>query len=164
MRLIGIALVLGFLCAAPVASAQKAIDITSDYIVGIKLGMTHAKARVLLGKPVLVGRLEDGYDRLGSDRQKVEVYFRTGSRGAVVVATWNRTLKTDEQIGPCSTVAALKAAYGSRLRPFRQGGRVIAYRLGTLIFTAEGGRRVGVVALGRGTAATYVALNVPECR
>jgi hypothetical protein len=164
MRFAGIALVFGFLCGAPFASAQKAIDITPDYIVGIQLGMTHAKAHALLGKPVLVGRLQDGYDRLGSERRKVEVYFRKGARGAVVVATWNRTLKTDEQIGPCSTVAALKAAYGSRLQAFRMRGKIIAYRLGTLIFTTEGGRRVGVVALGRGTAATYVALNVPECR
>ena len=48
--------------------------------------------------------------------------------------------------------------------PFRQGGRPIAYRLGNLIFTAEDGKRVGVVALGRGTGAVYVALNATECR
>jgi hypothetical protein len=158
-----IALVAGFLCAAPLASAQKAIDVTPEYIVGVKLGMTHAKVRKLLTKPLRVDRLEGGYDRLVSGRQKVEVYFRAGAKGAVVVTTWNRALKTDEQVGPCSTVAALKTAYGSRLRPFRQNGKVIAYRLGNLMFTTEGGRRVGVVALGRGTAATYVALNAPEC-
>ena len=164
MRRIGIALAFGLVVASPTASAQKAIDITPAYIAGLKLGMTHAKARSLLGKPVRVDRLEDGYDRLVSSRPKVEVYFRAGARGAVVVTTWRRSLKTDEQIGPCSTVAALMAAYGSRLRPFRQGGKVMAYRLGNLIFTAEGGRRVGVVALGRGTASAYVALNAPECR
>ena len=164
MRRIAIAFVFALLCTAPLASAQKAIDITPDYIAGIKLGMTHAQARALLGKPVRVDRLEGGYDRLVSTRQKVEVYFRAGAKGVVVVTTWNRTLQTDEQVGPCSTVAALKAAYGSRLRAFRQAGKVIAYRLGNLVFAAQGGRRVNAVGLGRGTAATYVTLNVTECR
>jgi hypothetical protein len=153
-------------CAAltvPAALAQKAIDITPDYIVGIKLGMSHAKARSLLGTLVRADRLEDGYDRLVSGRQKVEVYFRKGAAGAVVVTTWSKTLRTDEQIGPCSTVKALRKAYGARLKPFRQGKKVVAYRLGNLIFTVEGGRRVGVVALGRGSASVFVALNAPEC-
>jgi hypothetical protein len=163
MRRIAIALVFAVFLIAPLASAQKAIDITPDYIVGIKLSMTKAKATRLLAKPVRVDRLEDGYERLVSGRQKVEVYFRKGAKGVVVVTTWNRTLKTDEGIGPCSSVAALKRTYGKQLQPFRQGGKVIAYRLGNLVFTAEGGKRVGVVALGRGTAANYVALNAPEC-
>ena len=117
MRRIGIVLVLAVLCVAANASAQKAIDITPDYIAGIELGMTHAKARALLGKFVRADRLESGYDRLVSGTQKVEVYFRKGARGAVVVTTWNRQLKTGEQIGPCSTVAALKRAYGKKLGP-----------------------------------------------
>lgn len=127
--------------------------------------MTQAKASSFLTKPVRTDHLEDGYVRLVSPRQKVEAYFRTGTKGVAVVTTWNRQLRTDEQIGPCSTVAALKRAYGAKLVPFRMGGgRVLAYRLGNLIFTAEDGKRVGVVALGRGTAAVYVALNATECR
>jgi glutaminyl-peptide cyclotransferase len=145
-------------------SARQTVGVTQSSIAGIRLGMTHAQARALLGRPVLVGRLENGYDRLVSMRKQVEAYFRLGARGVVVVTTWNRSLRTEEGIGPCSTVAALKKAYGSRLRPFRQAGRVIAYRLGNLVFTTEDGKRVGVVALGVGTAATYVALNAPECR
>jgi hypothetical protein len=161
---IAIAFVFALLCTSPLASAQKAIDITPGYVIAIKLGMTHAQARALLGKPVRVDRLEDGYDRLVSERKKVEAYFRAGARGVVVVTTWSRILRTDEQVGPCSTVAALKAAYGSRLVPFRQAGKVVAYRLGNLIFAAQGGRRVSAVGLGRGTAATFVTLNVTECR
>jgi hypothetical protein len=57
---ITIGLVFALLCTAPLASAQKAIDITPDYVIGIKLGTTHAQARALLGKPVRVDRLEDG--------------------------------------------------------------------------------------------------------
>jgi hypothetical protein len=164
MRRIVLAPIVAALCIAPVGSARTAVGITSASVIGIKLGMTHAQARALLGKPVRVDRLEDGYDRLVSERKKVEAYFRTGAKGVVVVATWIRVLRTDEQVGPCSTVPALKAAYGSRLRPFRQGGRVIAYRLGNLIFATPAGTRVTAVAVGRGTVAIYVALNVPACR
>jgi hypothetical protein len=163
MRRLTIAVALALLAGAPAATAQKAIDITPDYIVGTELGMPRAKARALLGPPVRADRLEAGYERLVSGRQKVEVYFRKGATGVVAVTTWNRTLRTDEQIGPCSTVVALRKAYGSRLRPVRERGKVVAYRLGDLVFSTEGGRRVGVVALGRGAATVFLALNAPEC-
>jgi hypothetical protein len=164
MRRLALASVVALLCTASLASAQGASGIASASIIGIKLGMTHGQARALLGKPVRVDRLEDGYDRLVSERKRVEAYFRAGSTGVVVVATWSRALRTGEHVGPCSTVAALKGAYGSRLRQFRQAGKTVAYRLGNLIFAAPNGTRVTAVAVGRGTAAIYVALNVPACR
>jgi hypothetical protein len=157
------ALLFGVLLCTPVAWAQKAIDITPDYIVGVRLAMMQPRATALLRKPVRTDRLEEGYLRLVSGAQKVEVYFKQGARGVVAVTTWNRLLRTDKQIGPCSTVAALKRAYGARLKPFKQGGRIVAYRLGNLIFTVEGGRRVGVVGLGRDVASVYLALNAPTC-
>jgi hypothetical protein len=163
MRRIALALVVALLCTAPLASAQKAIDITPGYIIGIKLGMTHAQARGLLGKPVRVDRLEGGYEGLVNGGKQVEAYFRAGTKGVVVVTTWSKYLRTDEQIGPCSKVAALKAAYGSRLLPFRLAGKVVAYRLGNLIFATHGTRLVLTVAVGRGTAAIYVALNSSTC-
>ena len=124
--------------------------------------MTQARATALLAKPVRFDRLEEGYERLVSGNQRVEVYFVRGARGVVTVTTWNRTLKTAEQVGPCSTIAFLKRKYGARLVPFRQARRIVAYRLRNLIFTVEG-TKVGVVALGRTTAAVYVALNAPAC-
>jgi hypothetical protein len=163
MRL-GIAVVVTVFCAASLAAAQKAIDIAPPYIAGIHLGASRAHARALMTKPVRFDRLEDGYLRLVSTRQKLETYFRTGTKGVAVVTTWNRQLKTEDGIAPCSTVAALKGTYAGRLVPFREGGKVVAYRLGTLIFTVVGGKRVGVVALGRGTQAVYVALSATECR
>jgi hypothetical protein len=164
MRRIALALFVALVCTAQPASAQKASDISSTSVIGIKLGLTHAQVRGLLGKPVRVDRLEDGYDRLVSVRKQVEAYFRTGAKGVVVVATWSRALRTSEHVGPCSTVAALKTAYGSRLRPFRQAGKAVAYRLGNLIFATPNGTRVTAVAVGRGTAAVFVALNVSACR
>jgi hypothetical protein len=163
MRLAVVLLVTLLFTTMP-AAAQKAIDITTSYIAGIHLGAGQTGARALMTKPVRLDRLEDGYVRLVSPRQRLEAYFRTGTKGVAVVTTWSQQLKTDEQVGPCSTVAQLKRAYGSRLVPFRQGGRIAAYRLGPLIFTVESGKRVGVVALGRGRQAVYVALNATECR
>lgn len=164
MRRAGCVLVLGLVCAAPLAAAQGPPRISQASIAGIRLGMTQAQARSLLKKPVRLDRLEDGYVRLVSPREKVEAYFRTGTKGVAVVTTWNRQLKTDEQVGPCSTVAALKRAYGSRLVPFRLAGRVAAYRIRNLLFTAESVASVGVVALSRFNGATvYIAFNATQC-
>jgi hypothetical protein len=125
--------------------------------------MAQARANAILRKPVRVDRLEEGYQRLVSGGQKVEVYFQQGRPGAVVVTTWNRLLKTDRHVGPCSSVAALKRAYGARLKPFTRARRIVAYRLGNLIFTVAPGGKVGVVALGQTVPAVYVALNAPAC-
>jgi hypothetical protein len=160
---IAIPLVSGFLLCASVASAQKAIGITPDHIVGIRLGMTQPGATGLLRKPIRTDRLEEGYLRLVSGAQRVEVYFKKGAPGVVTVTTWSKLLRTDRQIGPCSSIVALKRAYGARLKPFRQGGRIVAYRLAKLIFTVGTRGRVGVVGLGRDVASVYVALNAPAC-
>jgi hypothetical protein len=101
--------------------------------------------------------------RLVSGAQRVEVYFKKGAVGVVTVTTWSKLLRTDKHVGPCSSIVALKRAYGARLKPFKQGSRIVAYRLGNLIFTAVGGKRVGVVGLGRDVASVYVALNAPIC-
>jgi len=163
VRRIGIVLFFALLCAVPLASAQRAVDVTPSSIAGIRLGMGKAKAISLLTRPLRHDRLEDGYERYVSAREKVEVYFRKGTVGVAVVTTWNRTLRTSERVGACSTLTALKKAYRAKLVPFRQSGKLFAYRKGNLIFTLDGAR-VGAVALGRGVAAIYVALNVAPCR
>ena len=72
-------------------------------------------------------------------------------------------LQIGEQIGPCTTIAALKQAYRSRLKLVQQGLGTPAYRLGNLVFTVNG-KRVGAVGLGRGDGGAYVTLNVAPCR
>jgi len=160
---LAILLAAGSLLGAPPAPAGRAVAITPDSIVGIKLGVPQPRAATLLRKPIRTDRLEDGYLRLVSGAQRVEVYFRTGTAGAVAVTTWSKLLRTDKQVGPCSSIAALKRAYGGKLKPFRQANRVVAYRAGNLIFTVGTRARVGVVALGREAASVYVALNAPVC-
>jgi hypothetical protein len=156
-------LALAAMLAAAVASAREASGITPVTIAGIKLGMARAKANALLAKPVRLDRLELGYERLVSGKQKVEAYFQKGAPGVVTVTTWNRALKTDKLVGPCSSVAALKRAYGAKLKPFLQAKRIVAYRLGNLIFTVGQGQKVGVVALGRTVPQVFLALNAPAC-
>jgi hypothetical protein len=160
---VGLVALAVLVCGASVAAAHGAAGITPSSVAGIHLGAGRSGARALMTKPVRLDRLEDGYLRLVSSRQKLESYFRTGTKGVAVVTTWNPRLTTDERIGPCSSVTALRRAYGGRLAPFRQGGKIVAFRLGNLIFTVEGGKRVGVVALGRGAQAVYVALSATEC-
>jgi hypothetical protein len=159
----GAVLAFTFLLCTSLASAQKAIDITADYIAGVRLGMTQPRASAILRRPLRIDRLEEGYLRVVSGNQRVEVYFQKGSPGVMAVTTWNRQLKTDKQVGPCSSVAALKRAYGARLKPFTRAKRIVAYRMGNLIFTVAPGRKVGVVALGRTAPSVYIALNAPAC-
>ena len=96
---VAITLVFAFLLCAPFASGRKAIDITPDSIVGIKLGTTQARANTLLRKPVRIDRLEEGYLRLVSGAQRVEVYFKKGAVGVVTVTTWSKTLRTARRSG-----------------------------------------------------------------
>jgi len=154
---------LALLLCAPVALAQAPAEIAPDAIVGVELGMAPARATALLRKPIRADRLEDGYQRLVSGAQRVEVYFRTGTSGVVAVTTWSNALRTQKRVGPCSSIAALKRAYGAALKPFRRANRIVAYRAGSLIFTVGPRARVGVVALGRTAEAVYVALNAPAC-
>ncbi|MGE5275043.1 MAG: hypothetical protein ACM3QU_14935 [Verrucomicrobiota bacterium] len=160
---VAVVVLLLLLCSSSAAIAQSPGGIAQSAVSGVSLGLGQAQARARMTKPVRLDRLEDGYVRLVSPRQRLESYFRIGTKGVAVVTTWNPHLKTAAGVGPCSTVAALKRAYGARLAPFRQGGKIVAYRLGNLIFAVEGGMRVGVVALGRGPQAVYVALNATEC-
>ena len=60
-----------------------------------------------------------------STSRKIAVYFasgepqgeiRSGAARAVEITTWNRADRTADGVGPCSTLAQLKAAYGARLK------------------------------------------------
>ncbi len=143
---------------AALAGAQAAITPTS--IAGAKVGLTRAAYGRILGKPVMVEYLENDYSRLVFTRRKIEVYFQGKVDAGVVVGTWNRAYRTAEGIGPCSTVKALKAAYGGRLARVFVGGSLAGYRLGALVFAVVpvAGGRVASVALKASSAPLFVAI------
>jgi hypothetical protein len=146
------------LAAASVALAGGGPAITSTSLGGVKVGLTKAAYKRILGKPYRVDYLENDYSRLVFTKRKMDVYFHGKRDFGVVVGTWNLRNKTAEGIGPCSTVRSLKAAYGSRLRRVFEGTSAVGYRLGALVFAVPFGTRVLSVSLKSPGAPLFVAL------
>ena len=126
--------VCALLCLPALAAAQKAIDITPYYVAGIQLGMTQAKASSFLTKPIRTDRLEDGYVRLVSPRQKVEAYFRTGTKGVAAVGDLEPAAP-DRRAGR-AVLDRRGAQAGVRVEarplPAWAAAECVAYRLGNL--------------------------------
>jgi hypothetical protein len=158
---------LALVCLAALVAASAALAVNPKFwITAITIGDANlhwsaAEYRALWGTPVVSDQLENGYARLRFPRRHTEVYFRKGVSGAVAIVTWDRRDRTLDRVGPCATVAALRHAY-KEATPVKQGSRVVAYRLGRLVFTAET-KRVGDVMLALPSVSPYIALNAPEC-
>jgi tRNA A-37 threonylcarbamoyl transferase component Bud32 len=99
-----------------------------------------------------------------------------GGRGkpSIIMTTWNRHYTTAAGVGPCTSIARLKAVYGNALRPSPQNtfeGKAYAYVIGHMIFGANGppghpSPTVTSVGVFRGTTlgfAAFVTLNEPSC-
>ena len=88
---------------------------------------------------------------------QLAVYFRVTPFAADVITTWNRNFRTAAGIGPCSTIAEMKQAYGDAVQPpwsgiFRDTGPsawVVGRNL--LFSTSKDGRTVNAVALYLGS-------------
>jgi hypothetical protein len=90
------------------------------------------------------------YTRLVFPKRKMYVYFKDGVDRAIQITTWNKAYRTAEGVGPCSTVAELKKAYGSRLKPSKwntQNGETYVYTMGDLLFAAPDLTHVTAVGL-----------------
>jgi hypothetical protein len=124
------------------ASGAPVGNITATSIAGARLGLPATAYERSFGttfrKDLL--RFPKNYARLVFMKRKVAVVFAPNGK-AVEITTWNKTDETGMQIGPCSTVEQLKAAYGRRLKPSEPntvGSRVYSYTVGKLIFAATG--------------------------
>jgi serine/threonine-protein kinase len=128
---------------------SAAASITETSIAGARLGLTFPAYERLLGLGVPVDQPKGGrYGGTGTptvtfDNRKVWVFFSDSNLDkATAIVTWNKELKTDRGIGPCSTVAQLKKAYGSSVHPDHFstiGTTVFAYDVGkNLIFATPG--------------------------
>jgi serine/threonine-protein kinase len=177
---------IGGVLATEGSSVSGPPTITQTAIDGAKLGLPAASYHRLFGE---TGR-RDTFDLPGypvdifQDRETSVYYPDSGGKG-IIVTTWNRTFKTAEGIGPCSSIAAAKAAYGSKFEPASHNtikGKVYAYTLGkNLVFAASGkpphpSKTVTAVALYEGSSpavnsrfgarafAGFIAISETSCR
>lgn len=156
------AIALGVAAAGLVASAVsagRAPTITQTSIAGVKLGMTMAQAKAVLGKPVerSVGTFDnpgqpDNWTRLAFTKREVSVYFQQGNPRAVMVTTWNKSDRTAAGIGPCSPRSKVKKAYGSTLKQSKHTDPGGGYTVGGHLFigfdSAPGVQAPAVTAVG----------------
>jgi hypothetical protein len=143
-------------------SSSPSRTITQRSIGGARLALSRQAYVRMFGTP-RVNRLEKDLMSLVFTKRGLEVYLR-GNAG-VAVSTSSSTFRTSAGIGPCSSVSALRAAYGGQLRELpTPSGPVSLYRLGALVFRIdEPRRRVGAVTLGRGSLARLIAGNAIDC-
>jgi tRNA A-37 threonylcarbamoyl transferase component Bud32 len=121
------------------------VTITPSSIGGAKLGDTDVALQRLWGGAYRKLTLDypANYSLLTYGGRSVSAYFVGASDRAVEITTANSGDRTAEGIGPCSSLADLKKAYGEQLKPnphmLGQGkdkGRVFGYIVGKhMLFT-----------------------------
>jgi hypothetical protein len=164
----GFALVCTLTLAVTVSAAGFAATtshrIGPSSIAGARVGLGEAAYVGVLGQPNYTTQYAGGLTRLSFRNGKVQVYLASPRGKGLAVLTAGDDYKTDQGIGPCSTLTALKRAYGRKLVPIRLGrGRpVVAYRLGSLLF-ATPSLRIALVALATSRFPVSIAVNAPAC-
>ena len=123
-------------------SNDKPATITPTSIAGAKLGDSNVLlSRMWGGGQRLVMTEPPNYSVLTQHTRNLSAYFIGTGDKTVEITTWNAADRTAEGIGPCSTVAELKKAYGPRLKPSpynTHNGIVFAWTVGKhLAFTTE---------------------------
>jgi hypothetical protein len=125
------------------AGATQAASITPTSIAGAKLGLPASAYKHLFGTPFRTELAPGGgpFTRLVFTKRKVAVYFWNGGDHGIEVITWNKADRSATGIGPCSSIARLKAAYGSKVKPLPSStinGAVYVYQAGQVLFAANG--------------------------
>jgi hypothetical protein len=178
---------LGVVAVAGAAWAVSPAPISQASIAGMKLGMSASSIRKAVGGQAQSGRgtfdnpgAPDTYARVFFPKRKVAAYFEDGTDEAIIVTTWNKAFRTAAGVGPCSTLAQVKAAYRSTLKPLppTPDGGIYGYRVGkNLLFGFDGrpptpSHTVTAVGLYDGSAPTkdntlgfagFVTLSEPNC-
>jgi hypothetical protein len=155
---LGISLALAF-----AVTIDPAHWINATSIARVELGHSRAKYRALFGRPQAAGVVV-GLVRVRFPNRHVEGFFRPRTDRTVAMLTWDHRDVTLDRIGPCTSFRAFRRAYGDA-PPVRIGGRVVAYRLGRLVFTLDRRRlRIANVMLALPGIPATLALREPTCR
>lgn len=164
--LTGAAVAVAVAVLVPAVWGASAPQITPTSIAGAKLGLGATAYKRLLGKPYRFEAAKGGnftlpgfqqpsnYTRIVFPKRKINVYFQDGIDKAIQITTWNKAYKTAEGVGPCSTMAELSKAYGSRLKPnpglaFRPNGGIVGRSLTFVL--SNGASNVTAVSLYDGS-------------
>ena len=166
------------------------VSISQAAIAGATLGQTEEAYKKLYGPGWRSDLLTlPNFRALIFANRKQSIYFDPDTARGIIVTTWNPDHRTAAGVGPCSSLEALRSAYGSALKPSRwntQEGKTYAYTVGENLLFAFNGRppnpskRVTTVALydgdgpkndGRGVDvksgtlpfAGYIALSESIC-
>ena len=152
------------------AHAKTKASITQTSIHGVRLGQDASWYRHRLGPAQAATVSGPGYPSLHFQQPEVAAYFSRSGEPAVIVTTWNRGFRTAAGIGPCSTLVAMRKAYGKRVAPdshATHGKTIWAWKLGRdILFDTQNQRTISAVTLFRGAHegwATYVGLNETAC-
>ena len=155
----------GGIVATEGGQAHALFGITPTSIGGVSLGLHQAAYIHAFGTPSGGSALNypPNWVMQQFQTRDVNVYYAVKGLGpiaklgkaahAIEITTWNRADRTAAGVGPCSTLAQLKAAYGSRLTPQSpspDGTFFFAYRVGKNLLFAMAtprGRIVQSVAL-----------------
>jgi serine/threonine-protein kinase len=163
--------------------SNRVPTITQTTIAGAKLGLKDSAYRRIWKAAGALRPLKfpENYARHEFPTRKTAVYFDSGNvQGAILpgkvraveITTSDKSDRTAEGVGPCSTVEELKRAYGGRLKPAPAntiGRNVYGYTVGKNLFFAIAApphpRFVGAVALysNRVDYAGFNAGNEPPC-
>jgi hypothetical protein len=132
-------------------------EITQTSIAGVELGRTKAFYQRRFGgyKELVLTEWEPPIPGLTFGPHEVGVYFRADPERADIITTWNRRHRTAAGIGPCSTIDAMRRAYGRAVHPnpngSPEGEPVWHWVVGpNLIFATQNRRTISAVALYRG--------------
>jgi len=149
----------GYVTTRGETSAAGPPTITQTSIGGAVLGKSEGSYMNQFGgyKEYELTESDPPIPGLSFGQPQLAVYFRVTPNAADVITTWNKNLRTAAGIGPCSTIAEMKKAYGNAVVPSRfgtspDGKRVTSWVVGrNLLFSTQNQRTISVVALYMGS-------------
>jgi serine/threonine-protein kinase len=154
-----VASIAGYLTTREDSVASGPAAITQTSIDGVGLGAVEAVYKKRFGgyRQFELTEADPPIPGLSFGQPEVAAYFRGNAKRADIITTWNRKLRTAVGIGPCSTLGAMKRAYGKLVQPSwagtsPDGKEVFSYVVGrNLLFATVDHKTVSVVALYKGS-------------